>query len=123
MTVAVIEWLKEGNTSKARPSTVCDKTCLCVKGSKDRFCSLCEDGYFKQGMRCHVCPKTKTSVYVLVALVVLTMVLLKGGFHDSAHVRESKFFSSPLHAVTRTQATSLNCIVNAQIGSELIARA
>ena len=75
-----IEWLKEGNTSKARPSTVCDKTCLCAKGSKDRFCSLCEDGYFKQGRRCHVCPKTKTGVYVLVALVVLTMVLLTLAF-------------------------------------------
>ena len=47
---------------------------------------------------------------------------LQGGFHDSAHVRESKFFSSPLHAVVRTQATSFNCIVNGPIGSELIAR-
>ena len=75
-----IELLKEGNTSKARPSTVCDKTCLCLNGSKDRFCSHCEDGYYKQGMRCYVCPKTQISVYVLAALVVLTMLLLTLGF-------------------------------------------
>ena len=47
---------------------------------------------------------------------------LNGGFHDSAHVRESKFFSSPLHAVARKQATSFNCIVNEPIGSELTTR-
>ena len=48
--------------------------------------------------------------------------LFNGGFHDSAHVRESNFFSSPLHAVARAQATSFNCIVNEPIGRELIAR-
>ena len=49
---------------------------------------------------------------------------LKGGFDDSAHVHESKFFFSPLHVVARTQATSFNCIVNepGPIGKELIAR-
>ena len=31
-------------------------------------------------------------------------------------MRESKFFSSPLHAVARTQATSFNCIVNEPVG-------
>ena len=48
--------------------------------------------------------------------------LFKGGFHDSAHVRESKFFSSPLHAVARTQATSFNCYVNEPVGSKLLVK-
>lgn len=61
--------LKEGNT-------ICRKSCLCSNGSEDRFCSRCEDGYYKQGILCHACPKEKISVYVLVALVVLTMVFL-----------------------------------------------
>ena len=71
-----IEWSKEGNDTKARLSTVCKKTCLCLKGSKDRFCSRCENGYYKQGILCYACPKTKTSVYILAVLAVLTMVLL-----------------------------------------------
>ena len=75
-----VQWLKQGNKSTIEPSTVCDKKCLCIKGSKDRFCSLCEDGYYKQGILCYACPKARTSVYILVALVVLTMVLLTLAF-------------------------------------------
>ena len=75
-----VQWLKEGNKSIAKPSTVCSKSCLCRKGSKDRFCSLCEDGYYKQGILCYACPKTKTSIYILVSLVVFTMVLLSLAF-------------------------------------------
>ncbi|KAL9983636.1 hypothetical protein ACROYT_G005835 [Oculina patagonica] len=48
--------------------------------SKDRFCSLCEDGYYKQGIRCYACPKTETSVYILAALAFVTMVLLVVAF-------------------------------------------
>ena len=69
-------WLKEGNNSKTRSSTVCRKSCLCRKGSKGRFCSLCENGFYKQGILCYACPKTVNSVFILVVLVVVTMVLL-----------------------------------------------
>ena len=75
-----VQWLKQGNKSSIEPSTFCTKTCLCIKGSKDRFCSLCEDGYYKQGILCYACPKARTSVYILVALVVLTIVLLTLAF-------------------------------------------
>ncbi|KAL9983634.1 hypothetical protein ACROYT_G005833 [Oculina patagonica] len=71
-----VEWDKEENKKSIRPSTVCEKSCICLTGSKDRFCSLCEDGYYKQGIRCYACPKTKTSVYILAALAVVTMALL-----------------------------------------------
>ncbi|KAL9983637.1 hypothetical protein ACROYT_G005839 [Oculina patagonica] len=71
-----IEWIKEENKRKGRPSTVCNKTCLCLSGSTDRFCSLCEDGYYKQGIRCYACPKAETSVYIFAALAVVTMMLL-----------------------------------------------
>jgi len=71
-----IEWTSTGIERKSRPSTICKKSCLCRTGSKDRFCSLCEDGYYKQGILCYACPKTEASVYILAALTVLTMVLL-----------------------------------------------
>ena len=84
-------WSPEGNNSKARPSTVCRKSCLCLTGSKGRFCSLCEDGFYKQGILCYACPKTQTSVYVLAALVVLTMVLLTLAF--SVFYEKKRFLS------------------------------
>ncbi|XP_015751639.1 PREDICTED: putative leucine-rich repeat-containing protein DDB_G0281931 [Acropora digitifera] len=71
-----LQWLVDGNSANSRPSTVCKKSCLCHKGSKDRFCSKCEEGFYKQGILCYPCPKTELSVYILVVLVVLTMVLL-----------------------------------------------
>ena len=75
-----IEWTSTGNDRKSRPLTICKKSCLCRKGSKDRFCSLCEDGYYKQGILCYACLKTKVSVYILAALAVHTMVWLAVSF-------------------------------------------
>ena len=66
--------------SGTRPATVCDKSCLCRKGSTDRFCSRCREGYYKQGILCHACPKSESSVYILAALVV-TMVVLTVAFY------------------------------------------
>ena len=71
-----IEWVKEEGKRNARTSTVCNKSCLCRKGSKDRFCSLCENGYYKQGILCYTCPKTEASVYILASLTAITLVLL-----------------------------------------------
>jgi len=71
-----IESTSAGNDGKSRPLTFCKESCLCRKGSKDRFCSLCEDGYYKQGILCYACPKTEASVYILAALTAVTMVLL-----------------------------------------------
>ena len=70
------EWTSAGNDRKSRPSTVCNKSCLCRTGSKGRFCSLCEDGYYKQGILCYTCPKTEASVYILASLTAITLVLL-----------------------------------------------
>ena len=71
-----IEWANDEGTRNARTSTVCKKSCLCRTGSKGRICSLCEDGYYKQGLLCYACPKTEASVYILAALTAATMVLL-----------------------------------------------
>ena len=71
-----LQRLEDGKSANSRPSTVCKKSCLCLNGSKDRFCSKCEEGFYKQGVLCYPCPKTELSVYILFVLVVLTMVLL-----------------------------------------------
>ena len=71
-----IEWEKKGNKTTIKPSTVCRQSCLCRNGSKERFCSSCEDGFYKQGMLCYHCPQNNTNVYVLIALVVLTVALI-----------------------------------------------
>lgn len=71
-----IEWVKEENKTNIKPFTVCRKSCLCRNGSKERFCSNCENGFYKQGMLCYPCSQNKTNVYLLVALVVLTVALI-----------------------------------------------
>ena len=75
-----IEWVKKKNKTNIKPSTVCRKSCLCRNGSKERFCSSCEDGFYKQGMLCYACPQNNTNVYVLIALVVLTVALILVAF-------------------------------------------
>lgn len=74
-----IGWFNEDRKAETRPTTVCRVPCLCRKGSKDRFCSLCEDGYYKEGILCYSCPKTEISVYIITGLV-LTMVILTLAF-------------------------------------------
>ena len=75
-----IEWVKEENKTNIKPSTVCRKSCLCRNGSKERFCSNCKDGFYKQGMLCYPCSQNNTNVYLLVALVVLTVALIIAAF-------------------------------------------
>ncbi|XP_022792734.1 putative leucine-rich repeat-containing protein DDB_G0281931 [Stylophora pistillata] len=75
------------------PSTICNKSCLCLTGSKDRFCSLCEHGFYKQGIICHACPQSNTSVFILAALAVLTIILMTLGF---CLYEEKRFFSTVL---------------------------
>ncbi|CAH3123257.1 unnamed protein product [Pocillopora meandrina] len=74
------DWLKETNGVIDRPFVTCNKSCLCQKGSRDRFCSLCEHGYYKQGILCHACHKSKASVYIIAVLLILSIVLITLGF-------------------------------------------
>ena len=74
------DWLKETNGGIDRPFITCNKSCLCQKGSRDRFCSLCEHGYYKQGILCYVCRKSKASVYIIAVLLILSIMLITLGF-------------------------------------------
>ena len=74
------DWHRETNGAIDRPFITCNKSCLCQKGSRDRFCSLCEHGYYKQGILCYVCRKSKASVYIIAVLLILSIVLITLGF-------------------------------------------
>ena len=43
-----LKLFKDSNGTEAKPGTVCSSSCLCHNGNKDRFCSKCEDGFYKQ---------------------------------------------------------------------------
>ena len=75
------------------PSTVCNKSCFCRTGSKGRFCSLCEHGYYKQGIICYACPQANTSVYIPAALAILTIILMTLAFYL---YEKKRFFSTVL---------------------------
>ena len=74
------DWLRETNGASDRPFITCNKSCLCQKGSRDRFCSLCEHGYYKQGILCYACRKSKASVYIIAVLLILSIMLITLGF-------------------------------------------
>ena len=74
------DWQRETNGASDRPFITCNKSCLCQKGSRDRFCSLCEHGYYKQGILCYVCRKSKASVYIIAVLLIFSIVLITLGF-------------------------------------------
>ncbi|XP_066018131.1 putative leucine-rich repeat-containing protein DDB_G0281931 [Pocillopora verrucosa] len=74
------DWLREKNGASDRPFITCNKSCLCQKGSRDRFCSLCEHGYYKQGILCYACRKSKASVYIIAVLLILSIMLITLGF-------------------------------------------
>ena len=74
------DWLSETNGAIDRPFITCNKSCLCQKGSRDRFCSLCEHGFCKQGILCYTCRKSKASVYIIAVLLILSIMLITLGF-------------------------------------------
>ncbi|XP_068731851.1 putative leucine-rich repeat-containing protein DDB_G0281931 [Montipora capricornis] len=65
-----LKLFKDSNGTEAKPGTVCSSSCLCHNGNKDRFCSKCEDGFYKEGVVCKPCKKNNTSVYILICIVL-----------------------------------------------------
>ena len=45
--------------------TSCNPSCICHPGNTDRFCSRCEDGFYKIGGLCFKCPKGDQTYYFL----------------------------------------------------------
>ena len=61
---------KHTNSSYHRPSvssliTTCNHSCICHEGNTDRFCSRCQDGFYKLGGLCFECVKGDQIYYYL----------------------------------------------------------
>ena len=61
---------KHTNSSHHRPSvssliTTCNTSCICHQGNTDRFCSRCQDGFYKLGGLCFKCVKGDQMYYYL----------------------------------------------------------
>ena len=61
---------KHTNSSHHRPSvlsliTTCNHSCICHQGNTDRFCSRCQDGFYKLGGLCFKCAKGDQIYYYL----------------------------------------------------------
>ena len=63
--------------------------------------------------RCRHLPLKKEyrSQEFFAACVLVSMNILKGGFHDSAYGRESTFYPSPLHAVAKRRQPHLTALL------------
>ena len=75
----------------------CNKSCLCYLGHHGRYCSLCIDGYYKEGIRCYQCPEGSSKGFKFGALFGATvgMILLSVGilFISTKRLRLSVLFA------------------------------
>jgi hypothetical protein len=63
------------NQVNGRLQTSCDTSCICRHGNKGRFCSQCEEGYYKKGSSCISCPEfRKNFPVVLTVCFVLCLI-------------------------------------------------
>ncbi|KAL9987500.1 hypothetical protein ACROYT_G001820 [Oculina patagonica] len=57
--------------------TTCNRSCICHPGNTDRFCSRCEDGFYKIGGLCFKCTKgDQTYYYVFVPVFAVSFLAL-----------------------------------------------
>ncbi|KAJ7382422.1 hypothetical protein OS493_035071 [Desmophyllum pertusum] len=77
---------KHTNSTRYRPSvssliTRCNQSCICHPGNTDRFCSRCQDAFYKIGGLCLQCTKGDLTYYYLfipifaVSFLVFTLVI------------------------------------------------
>ena len=57
--------------------TKCDESCICHSGNTDRFCSHCEEGFYKIGGLCYLCVKGDLSYYyVFIPIFAISFLVL-----------------------------------------------
>ena len=61
--------------------TKCNESCICHSGNTDRFCSRCEEGFYKIGGLCYPCVKGDlTYYYVLIPIFAISFLVLLWSF-------------------------------------------
>ncbi|XP_078352237.1 uncharacterized protein LOC144636906 [Oculina patagonica] len=57
--------------------TTCNQSCICHPGNTDRFCSRCEDGFYKIGGLCFKCSKgDQTYYYIFIPVFAVSFLAL-----------------------------------------------
>ena len=70
------------HASRHRPSvsslpTACNHSCICHPGNTDRFCSRCQEGFYKLGALCFQCKKGDlTYYYMFIPLFAVSFLVL-----------------------------------------------
>ncbi|XP_068716350.1 putative leucine-rich repeat-containing protein DDB_G0281931 [Montipora foliosa] len=70
------------STSRSRQSlssliTACNHSCVCHPGNTDRFCSRCQEGFYKLGGLCFKCKKGDlTYYYIFIPIFTLSFLIL-----------------------------------------------
>ena len=58
-------------------TTTCNQSCICHKGNTDRFCSRCQEGFYKIGGLCFQCVKGDlTYYYVFIPIFAVSFLAL-----------------------------------------------
>ena len=61
--------------------TKCNESCICHSGNTDRFCSRCEEGFYKIGGLCYPCVKGDlTYYYVFIPIFAISFLVLLWSF-------------------------------------------
>ena len=73
--------------------TTCDHSCICSPGNTDRFCSRCEQGFYKLGGLCFQCEPGDLTYYLIFLPIfgLSFLVLIWWFFHFN--VRPVKWFA------------------------------
>eukprot|EP00118_Oscarella_pearsei_P014795 m.129484 g.129484 ORF g.129484 m.129484 type:complete len:1101 (+) comp37977_c0_seq5:333-3635(+) len=69
-------WLVPKSKSVHKSKSVCDQSCVCGRNSTGRLCSLCKDGFYKDGRNCYKCQKVSHENVVIATTITLIFVIL-----------------------------------------------
>lgn len=82
--------------------TVCDRSCICHKGSTDWLCSKCLPGYYKSGSLCTNCPTesaTELSLYSFIPVAIIFLLAMWSVTHFCNQAVKARFVVAVTEAV------------------------
>lgn len=78
-------------------TTTCNQSCICHPGNTDRFCSRCQEGYYKLSGLCFQCKNGhSTYFYLFIPIFLLSFLVLLWFFF---HLRARPIVGTALHFV------------------------
>ena len=96
-TCSLVTSPKDTHQTPLRPpvsflTTKCNHSCICHPGSTDRFCSRCQDGFYKRGGLCFRCKKGDlTFYYIFIPIFAVSFLALLWSYFYF-NLRPAKWF-------------------------------